>query len=80
MKFGISKKWFQAIAEPSEDKADKEDAIDYSILIEALKVTKINVKTNKIPVLKHSILREKFVKKNLVNVINYTKRQWKKFN
>lgn len=29
----------EAIAEPSEDKADKEDAIDYSILIEALKET-----------------------------------------
>lgn len=57
-----------------EDKVDKEDVIDYSIFIEVLKVIKINVKINKIFVLKYFILREKFVKKNLVNVINYIKR------
>lgn len=57
-----------------EDKVDKEDVIDYSIFIEVLKVIKINVKIDKIFVLKYFILREKFVKKNLVNVINYIKR------
>lgn len=61
-----------------EDKVDKEDVIDYSIFIEVLKVIKINVKINKIFVLKYFILREKFVKKKFSKCNKLYKKVMKK--